>query len=131
LFRRLIAFDGNNSLKRLAKSGRSTADTREFTESDYYLANDYVDRFKNEVPARAAAARATAATMVSPPDIDDLHAPSGERVEHESSGPCADKWKATKENKSWAVFDENGIFGSACRHGFILWVADMVQTGEQ
>ena len=28
------------------------------------------------------------------------------------------------------AFDETGIFLSLCRHGFVLLVADMVQSGE-
>jgi hypothetical protein len=28
------------------------------------------------------------------------------------------------------VFDETGIFLALCRHGFVLLVADMVQSGE-
>lgn len=30
----------------------------------------------------------------------------------------------------WGVFDETGIFASACPHGFVLWLVDMVQSGE-
>ncbi|EIW75720.1 hypothetical protein CONPUDRAFT_26328, partial [Coniophora puteana RWD-64-598 SS2] len=32
--------------------------------------------------------------------------------------------------KSWGIFDETGIFACACRHGFIVWIADMVRSGE-
>ncbi|PCH43265.1 hypothetical protein WOLCODRAFT_47945, partial [Wolfiporia cocos MD-104 SS10] len=32
--------------------------------------------------------------------------------------------------KMWAIFDETGIFSSACRHRFILWLMDMVRSGE-
>lgn len=32
--------------------------------------------------------------------------------------------------KSWAVFDETGIFIALCRHGYVLVLADMVQSGE-
>ncbi|KAG6807975.1 hypothetical protein H0H92_005850, partial [Tricholoma furcatifolium] len=46
---------------------------------------------------------------------------------------CTDNWKAAakEENKRmWAIFSEAGIFASACRHGFILWLADMIASGE-
>ncbi|KAG6858673.1 hypothetical protein C0995_014805, partial [Termitomyces sp. Mi166 len=42
-------------------------------------------------------------------------------------------WKvaAKEENKKmWAIFTESGIFASACCHGFILWICDMITSGE-
>ena len=36
-----------------------------------------------------------------------------------------------EKKKVWGIFDETGIFASACPHGFVLWLADMVQSGEQ
>ncbi|KAI0683114.1 hypothetical protein BC835DRAFT_1297061, partial [Cytidiella melzeri] len=30
----------------------------------------------------------------------------------------------------WSIFDELGIFASACRHGLVLWLMDMVKSGE-
>lgn len=30
----------------------------------------------------------------------------------------------------WGIFDETGIFLALCQHGFVLVVADMVQSGE-
>ena len=32
--------------------------------------------------------------------------------------------------KIWAIFDETGIFLALCHHGFLLVIADMVQSGE-
>lgn len=32
--------------------------------------------------------------------------------------------------RMWGIFDETGIFLALCRHGFVLVVADMVQSGE-
>ncbi|KAG6870207.1 hypothetical protein C0992_000699, partial [Termitomyces sp. T32_za158] len=46
---------------------------------------------------------------------------------------CTNNWKAAakEENKKmWAIFAESGIFASACRHGFILWICDMIASGE-
>ncbi|OSD05539.1 hypothetical protein PYCCODRAFT_1362075, partial [Trametes coccinea BRFM310] len=31
---------------------------------------------------------------------------------------------------SWGIFEETGIFASACRHGLILWLVDMIRCGE-
>ena len=45
---------------------------------------------------------------------------------------CTSNWNtaATAEKKMWGVFNETGIFASACLHSFILWLADMVQSRE-
>ncbi|KAG2351418.1 hypothetical protein BDR07DRAFT_1236916, partial [Suillus spraguei] len=32
--------------------------------------------------------------------------------------------------KMWAIFDETGIFITACRHGSMLWYANMIKSGE-
>jgi len=47
---------------------------------------------------------------------------------------CANNWKAAQSDSKewmWGVFAETGLFASACRHGLILWVADMIRSGEQ
>lgn len=46
---------------------------------------------------------------------------------------CVNNWKSAKSEESkkmWAIFDECGVFASACRHGFILWLIDMIRSGE-
>jgi hypothetical protein len=30
----------------------------------------------------------------------------------------------------WAIYRETGIFLSACRHGLIWWICNMVSSGE-
>ena len=48
--------------------------------------------------------------------------------------PCATNWKAAaadEKKRTWGVFEETGIFACACRHGLILWIADMVRSGEK
>jgi hypothetical protein len=35
-----------------------------------------------------------------------------------------------EKKKMWGVFDETGVFASACPHGFVLWLVDMIQSGE-
>lgn len=49
------------------------------------------------------------------------------------SSDCSKNWKAAADEEKkhmWSVFDETGIFVSACRHGLLLWVTDMVSSGE-
>ena len=46
---------------------------------------------------------------------------------------CVHNWKAAQSDskkRSWEIFEENGLFVSACCHGLILWVMDMVRSGE-
>ncbi|KAI0668815.1 hypothetical protein C8Q78DRAFT_978346 [Trametes maxima] len=125
-FDRLLCMDGNNSLKRIARFGdREVADTREFVASDYYLSTKFVDEFKNEVKD----------TEISDRDQslrEDTVTRAGEPG-NEDPRDCTRNWKAAshEEDKSmWGIFDESGIFACACRHGFILWVADMIKSGE-
>ncbi|KAG6863691.1 hypothetical protein C0993_010615 [Termitomyces sp. T159_Od127] len=154
-FSRMFVLDGNNSLKRVGLPGdQQVGDLRTFEESDYYLSHKFVDRFANEVkkhqPDSSNGAHTDGAhtlnnnahthadteqsticdTITSPPD-DDAGDPTDGA--HTLNTPCAENWKAaaTEANKKmWAIFDESGVFASACRHGFILWIVDMIQSGE-
>ncbi|KAG1869941.1 hypothetical protein F4604DRAFT_1926724 [Suillus subluteus] len=128
IFRRMIVFDGNNSLSRMAPlGGRQVGDTRLF-KSDYYLERDYIDTF------------ALQSNML--PSDDENVDPTSQTHTGEGPGPlntslaasaCTDNWKAAAadaKKKSWGIFEETGIFASACRHGLILWIGDMIRSGE-
>ncbi|KAG1837662.1 hypothetical protein F4604DRAFT_1885677 [Suillus subluteus] len=87
------------------------SDMRNFNESDYLLPRDYVDSFANEE------------------DNDNLAVTSTNVMAED----CSKNWKAAasdEKKRMWAIFKETGIFVAACCHGFILWYADMVQSGE-
>ncbi|KAJ3551111.1 hypothetical protein NM688_g4924 [Phlebia brevispora] len=154
---RMFAMDGNNSLKRVAKHGhRETTDRRVFAESDYYLSREFVDQYKDEVKTRkqqkdaargrtpAARGRAPVARPADPVDEDDIdNLELGEPGEGDPTDGaldlldfvkgCVRNWKsaaAEEKKKMWKLFDETGIFLSACRHGFILWMADMIKSRE-
>ena len=46
---------------------------------------------------------------------------------------CVKNWKAAAEDdkkRMWAIFDEAGVFACACRHGLVLWILDMIRSGE-
>ncbi|KIK51434.1 hypothetical protein GYMLUDRAFT_181397, partial [Collybiopsis luxurians FD-317 M1] len=47
---------------------------------------------------------------------------------------CANNWNAalsdSRKKEMWDTFHKSGIFASACRHGFILWIVDMIHSGE-
>lgn len=142
----MFCFDGNNSLKRIAKIGsRRTADTREFADSDYFLPRMFVDQFSHEV--KSSGPRHHKATLETDLPIGDNNdgqlyngaedSEDGDPTDGASSDPavktCTQNWKAAAANskkRMWDVFDETGIFASACRHHIILWIADMVRSGE-
>ncbi|EIW74685.1 hypothetical protein CONPUDRAFT_159976 [Coniophora puteana RWD-64-598 SS2] len=115
-YRRMLVFDGNNSLSRMAPVGsRSVADQCIY-HSSYFLEPEYVDRFANIAGS-------------SPPTSDSLTADNDTAV----ISACTDSWKAAAadaKKKSWGIFEETGIFSCACRHGFMLYIADMVRSGE-
>ncbi|KAF6742282.1 hypothetical protein DFP72DRAFT_830692 [Ephemerocybe angulata] len=134
-FGMLVTMDGNNSLRRLARCEivgdvgedgrpvlgpmRGVRDDRKVSQR-YYLTRDEVNRWAR------------------PPDPADPLAPQEdaafEEFEGEPSNPCASRWhnmSSESTAKMWGIFDETGIFLCLCRHGFILVVSDMVQTGEQ
>jgi hypothetical protein len=128
----MLVLDGNNSLKRMKMGNgqRTVGDVRELTDSDYFLDNAYVNLFADEIQ------RPTQTRVKEEPEDETVNGDDGYITE--TGDPelenCASNWKAAvsmEKKKMWGVFDETGVFASACPHGFILWLADMVQSGEQ
>ncbi|KAK7031920.1 hypothetical protein R3P38DRAFT_3313830 [Favolaschia claudopus] len=81
---------------------------------DYFLSREAVNRWSKEQ---------IAAEMEN--EIDD---------DPTNQSHCKDRWKNMSEDltsKSWAIFDETGIFLALCRHGFTMKGSDMVRSGEQ
>lgn len=130
--RMLVAQDGNDSLKRVdgrkeagddskaeAMEARSTNrfDPRQ-AGGDYFLSREEVDKWEDS-------------NWENIPTFD----PEGEARQWSwSTTNCEEKWlnaDDSKTGKSWAKFDENGIFLLICRHGFVLSFADMVKSGEK
>lgn len=126
----MYAIDGNDSLKRVARIGsRNVGDTRCFVGSDYYIPSKEVDQWAREVRSRA-----------DDSENGDVETEDGAEEQGgldgggSDPGPCANNWKAAQSDSKkhvWGVFAETGLFASACRHGLILWIADMVRSGEQ
>lgn len=121
-FRKMIVFNGNNSLSRMAPlGGREVGDRRVFT-SDYFLEPGFVDQFAHEVKPG--------------PEHPDVNVTAnGERTSTStgSTSTCTDNWKAARDDakkKSWGIFEETGIFACTCRHGIIQWIVDMIRSGE-
>ena len=134
----MVCLDGNNSLKRLASTeDRQEGDTREY-QSDYYLSRREVDEYAHEVKSRQQQPKPDLIDPEGGDDVADLDEDTGEGDPTDGADnpavPCADHWKAAaadnKKTLSGAAFDETGWFVCACRHGLILWVVDMIRSGE-
>ena len=99
--------DGNNSAKHMDHAGH--ADRRIFP-STYMISRTEVDMFKDDVRTRPG-----------------QHG----NAEHDGGG-CADTWQAASavDEDTVKVFEQTGIFLSACRHGIILTCAEMLRSGE-
>ena len=126
----MYAIDGNDSLKRVACIGlRNIGDTRCFVDSDYYIPSEEVDQWAREVKSRAGGSENDDVEIE-----DNTEEQGGSGDGGSDLGPCANNWKAAQSDskkRMWGVFAETGLFASACRHGMILWIADMVRSGEQ
>ncbi|KAG1832900.1 hypothetical protein DFJ58DRAFT_847925 [Suillus subalutaceus] len=101
----LKAMDGNNSAKRMANAG--SADPRIFP-SRYMIPLDQVDMFKDDVQLHPGECGADQLML------------------------CTDNWKATNstEENTVHVFEQTGIFLSACRHGIVQTVTKMCRSGK-
>ncbi|KAG1900426.1 uncharacterized protein F5891DRAFT_1128589 [Suillus fuscotomentosus] len=115
-FRLLYSMDGNDSLKRVLRrsldhdTDDSLAPSSEVPTSQQFTSDRYLPRAFSE----------TTTTV-------------GDEEDAAAEDSCAGRWKNmddTKTKKAWGIYDETGIFVAVCRHGFVLLVADMVQSGE-
>lgn len=108
---------------------QDVGDIRSFDTSNYFLDNVYVDLFEGQVR------RPTRAHVKEEPEDEAIIEDEGYVTEADDPqlDNCASNWKAAaamEKKKMWGIFDETGIFASACPHGFILWLADMIKSGE-
>jgi KDZ transposase-like protein len=135
IFEMLVTMDGNDSLKRILRrkpapesgdelnvppvgESRELADSRK-VGGGYYISRERVDRWAKEV-----------LEDLLPESILSEKESGDEQVD---TNPCATRWSNMVNEltaRMWGIFDETGIFLALCRHGFVLVVADMVQSGE-
>ncbi len=130
----MIVMDGNNSLKRVAPFGnRKVGDARTF-DSDYFIPPHVVDRFANEVKPRQSQPHVAVPDGTDPDPDSDVEEPTeGDPTDGAPESSCASNWKAAASDEKkhmWAIFEETGVFAAACRHGFVLWLIDMIRSGE-
>ncbi|KIJ39953.1 hypothetical protein M422DRAFT_145220, partial [Sphaerobolus stellatus SS14] len=123
-YSKLICIDGNNSLRRVnlkfTREVETYIDTRK-PRTDYWLFAEAVDMFKDEVKAKKAA---ELVETIDPGDVAD--GASFVTV-------CIQRWRNAgpeERKRMWQIFVETGIFVAVCRHGFMLYICDMIQSGE-
>ncbi|EKM48904.1 uncharacterized protein PHACADRAFT_107991 [Phanerochaete carnosa HHB-10118-sp] len=147
-FSRLWSLDGNNSLKRMATADWEDVDELEGDPTDgvaLALLEESTKRTQaDDSNEHIDIAMATPASDSVAPvgNAGDSTAPAGDttiidKVQaallHKLLDQCVDNWKAAAaeaKKKMWKMYEESGVFASACRHGFILWLCDMVRSGE-
>ncbi|KAG1879875.1 hypothetical protein F4604DRAFT_1579162, partial [Suillus subluteus] len=114
---RLDAFDGNNSLKRVDGSGH--ANERSF-ESSYLIPTAEVESFKDDVRLRPGTQTTTG------DEVNISNVPTS------NDSTCTENWKVanTTSENSTNVFDQTGVFVSACRHGIIQTLVELRRSGE-
>ncbi|THU89589.1 hypothetical protein K435DRAFT_821344 [Dendrothele bispora CBS 962.96] len=127
--------DGNNSLRRMASLGdRRTGDARVFQGSDYFLPVEFVNKYADEVKSKPENKTGSDDEDEDEAQDNDNNFEDGDPTDGSSLlSTCTKNWKAASadsKKRMWNIFDETGLFASACRHGLILWLADMVRSGE-
>jgi hypothetical protein len=149
----LATMDGNNSLKLVDDSfrrGTHRADTRT-RRSQKWLSPEYVDLFKDEVPSRGKRGRMEEPADAEADAVDDDAAWLDIEVDGNESGqfkkkavptddvgevvtvPCTKRWKNAGpegQKKMFSMFLVTGLFLCLCRHGILLLLCDMIQSGE-
>lgn len=133
--------DANFSLKRMATpASRSVGDDRKFEDSQFYISPSFVNQFAHEVNRP----KVSISTTIGLNDLSNVDDDSPEEHHDDDAadptdgGPasvssCTDNWKAAaseEKKRMWGIFEETGIFACACRHGQVMWLADMIRSGE-
>lgn len=137
----MLVMDAKFSLKRMATvASRSAGDTQKFNDSGFYLDTAFIDQYAPEVQKHPGTEQPSVA--IDPNQSDDEHEKKGNNSEEGDPtdgapsvviSQCTDNWKAAaseEKKRMWGVFEETGIFACACRHGQIMWLADMIRSGE-
>lgn len=122
----MVMMDGNNSLKRVAR--KHIADTRVLESDDYFISTDFVNKFAHEVKSQPGKEKQRLGGEGTE-DHDGGDPTDGIRVKH----TCAERWTTAMADvvrRLWALFEETGGFAACCRHGFLLWIMDMIRSGE-
>ncbi|KAF8130815.1 hypothetical protein EV363DRAFT_221781 [Boletus edulis] len=126
----LVSIDGNNSLKRWDTSlyGVKPLEDSRTSRSTYWLSEEDVDRFKDEVKSKKTVNESGDVT-----EYDDDWVTEEPDADIPNQFNCVDRWRnarADVRKKTFSVFQESGIFVATCRHRFVLLACDMIKSGE-
>ena len=135
----LVSMDGNNSLKRIHSAARGHVelpDSRHIL-SDRWLSAAQVNKFSNEVNGNAVCAFSLILRHHLASFSSLTMETSLEKEPVNDSDPkmskCGDRWRnAGPESRKqmFSLFDETGVFIACCHHRTVLYVCDMIQSGE-
>lgn len=125
-------------MKRAANAG--LVDQRVF-KSDYLISREEVNRFQYEVKGRAKDQEAADCKEDENDDGDSpaegdapwvgLGTPGDAADGQEVETPCTKNWRAAQEKQSaLVIYEINGGFPMACRHGMIEAFSEIVRSGE-
>ncbi|KAJ6493118.1 hypothetical protein C8R45DRAFT_1062043 [Mycena sanguinolenta] len=120
IFSILTAMGGNDSLKRVLRRSKMDGSEEEPTLGPSREREDLRDGGGNYFLSREQVGKWAKDRLA---DV----------LPSDTKNPCLDHWKNMLDNvtsRMWGIFDETGIFLALCRHGFVLVVADMVQSGQ-
>ncbi|KIJ45328.1 hypothetical protein M422DRAFT_166820, partial [Sphaerobolus stellatus SS14] len=128
-YSKLISIDGNNSLRRvntkLTRNVEAYIDSRT-ARTDYWITPEQVDVFKDQNIEEWVE------NDVLEPGVDGDE-PGDVTAGTPSVTVCVERWKNAgpeERKKMWQMFHETGVFVAACRHGILLYLCDMIQSGE-
>lgn len=125
----MLVIDGNNTACHLKGIGdHQVGDSYVFSKSPFYILQEFVDWFKNEVMRKTVPEVPLIKQDTSSVDKDDAIEPEKKNSDPTDGAKtpdasCTKNWKAAASNKKkrmCGIFDETGIFACACHHGFIL-----------
>ncbi|EJD33722.1 hypothetical protein AURDEDRAFT_177197 [Auricularia subglabra TFB-10046 SS5] len=125
-----IAMDGGQSMKRSATAG--LADARVY-HSDYRIPPEEVDLCADEVRRRVVPKKKKQDTEPDAPAFVTLNESGEPGDDAPTPSLCAHRWKNAKaEHHKIApgMYTQTGGFVSMCRHGVVLWFAEMIRSGE-
>ena len=123
-FSMLYTIDGNDSLKRILRREPAPEALPNATEPTLGTSSELGD-------SRQVAYEC----YLTQQDVNQWSKDAlGGDIDVEDDNPCAERWRNMKTEvtaRMWGIFEETGLFLSLCRHGFVLFLADMVHTGER
>ncbi|KAF8574809.1 hypothetical protein K439DRAFT_1624059 [Ramaria rubella] len=91
-------------------------------DSDYFISQDYVDQFKDEVKHK-----------VRKPDHAEVEIEGDPTNGHSDHATCTDHWQAAMADTLKGMFNafaETGVFVSVCWHGTIWTILNMMRSGK-